>query len=43
MENRNRSRPPLNMTNFYYTGCGQRFKLISEDSDRPSLENENTD
>ena len=43
MENRNRPKPPLNITNFYYTGCGQRFKLISEDSDRPSLENENTD
>ena len=31
------------MTNFYYAGCGQRFKLISEESDRPSLEKENTD
>ena len=43
MKNRNRPRPPLNMTNFYYTGCGQRFKLIFEDSGRPSLEKENTD
>ena len=43
MENRNRPRQPLNKTNFYYTGCGQKFKLISEDNDRPSLEKVNTD
>ena len=30
------------MTNFYYPECSQRFKLISEDIDRSSSEEENT-
>ena len=42
MENRQQSRSPTNMTNFYYPGCSQRFKLISEDIHRSSSEEENT-
>ena len=42
MENRQQSRSITNVTSFYYPVCCQRFKLISEDIDWSSSDEDNT-